>query len=381
MLYLIQYEKGGNTVDLLEQIKNNRYIQTRENKERGLVTARYVNGGVDFNDKLVRVSRGLTLDYEGNIVTRGFEKFFNYRQLDKDKYYDDDFKERYANIQVSSFDDKLEVQEKLDGTMILLGEYKGEFVVSTTSSTESPYSPLAEGYFNNLDIKEELLSLLDNKTLAFEYVSPSNQVVVEYEKDEYVLLALIDNLTGEEMGYEELLSVGEMIGSRVYEKYFYTMNELLDIQKNGEGIEGYIVTNKYGKKVKFKLDSWFEESKIFSIFTGSKLTKGKVMSVIEHYLTDDVDDLIAFENQHMMLSKNKRLQTILTEVERLVREAENVFDKYEKGEIDRRNISQSTETGVGSLVFSKIDTGKYITEKMKRSVRNVVYDNLTQRGK
>ena len=37
--------------------------------------------GVDFNNSLYRQARGLTLDLNGKVILRGFEKFFNWKQL------------------------------------------------------------------------------------------------------------------------------------------------------------------------------------------------------------------------------------------------------------------------------------------------------------
>src|SRR5699024_8444454 len=166
----------------------------------------------NFESQEIRQARGLTLDGEGNIVTRGFEKFFNYKQLEAREELSEEFKQEFNEIQ--NKDGKLLVEEKLDGTLILLSVYNGDFIVSTTSTTTTDYSEYAKQYFNSLEdsIKEKLKDELDNYTLAFEYVSPANQVVVRYEEERFVLLGKINNQTGEEASYKELLGLGKEFG-------------------------------------------------------------------------------------------------------------------------------------------------------------------------
>ena len=61
-------------------------------KENGLTTVKYLHGGVDFNNSLYRQARGLTLDLNGKVILRGFEKFFNWKQLTEYENYSKEFK-------------------------------------------------------------------------------------------------------------------------------------------------------------------------------------------------------------------------------------------------------------------------------------------------
>ncbi len=81
--------------NLLEKYLNNENVLISQNNE--LYTIKYKHGGVDFSDELLRNCRGLTLDNNGNVITRGFQKFFNYKQLEDYEDYTEDFKEKGLN--------------------------------------------------------------------------------------------------------------------------------------------------------------------------------------------------------------------------------------------------------------------------------------------
>lgn len=376
--YFYEIEKMNNKnkdSELEEYRKKVDSVKIMEDSDRGLFTVSYLNGGVDFNDDKVRKARGLTYDKEGNVVIRGFDKFFNYKQLEGRDDYSEEFKEKYTHIEVINENEKLEVDEKLDGTLILLSEYNGELVASTTSTTKTPYSKEAEEYFNGLSSKEYLLSILKDKTLALEYISPTNQIVVEYDEEEYVILSLINNLTGKEYSKSILNRISKVIGCRVYETYYLSLRELLEIQKEDRNLEGFVVRNKHGKRVKFKLDSWFNKSKTNSIFFGNKITYGKLEEILKHYINDTIDDLIAFENQNKVHKKNGLLRKVLGKLEEYLEESYKVYDKYENGEIDRKGISQYDGV-IASLVFSKITYGEYLRESMVHSIKKRIYKDL-----
>lgn len=106
-----------------------------------LFTFKYAHSGVDFTDSLVRNARGLTLNRESEIVTIGFEKFFNYKQLEEYEQYDETFKETYSHVSPT---DKYTVWEKLDGTFIALGVNNDKFIAATSSSTKTKFSKDAQ---------------------------------------------------------------------------------------------------------------------------------------------------------------------------------------------------------------------------------------------
>lgn len=174
-------------------------------KENGLTTVKYLHSGVDFTNPLYRNARGLTLDLKGNVILRGFEKFFNWKQLTEYENYSDEFKKQYSEVEYIP-NHKYNFYEKLDGSLILLAEYKKRFVAATTSSSYNPYTQTALKYFYKKENYRELLNYLraKNITLAFEYISINNPIVVHYSHTDYVLIGAHDNKTGKRYSQDKL---------------------------------------------------------------------------------------------------------------------------------------------------------------------------------
>lgn len=256
-------------------------------KENGLTTVKYLHGGVDFNNPLYKQARGLTLDLKGNVILRGFEKFFNWKQLTE--------------------------YEKLDGSLILLAEHKKRFVAATTSSSYNPYTQAALKWFYKKENYRELLNYLrvKNITLAFEYISIKNPIVIHYTHTDYVLIGAHENKTGKRYSQEQLNKIAKRFGFNQPKVFQYTFEEIQQIMSNAKDIEGFVLENTHGKLIKFKTDEWFRLKDYYGIFFGP-LTNAKVATIIESYLDDEIDDLIAVEQQHEHYKHLGLLNTVLT---------------------------------------------------------------------
>lgn len=370
---IIEFKNKINTANLLDKYRMlTDSVNINSNNSLGLYTISYKDSSVNFQNDLVRYARGLTLDSEGNVIIRGFEKFFNYKQLEQvdSGVMNDKFKQVYSELGYG-LKDVLEVYEKLDGSLILLSQYKGDLVASTTSSINNIYTEKALGFFNkkNKELNGELLKYLEcnGKTLAFEYISPTNQIVVEYDREDYVLIGCIDNKTGKELTLKGLKELSKRFDLTLFNVYKMTLEELIKEQRENGKIEGYIVRNKYGKRLKFKVDSWFQSSKSVRIFYGSKITKHKVRTVLESYIDDSIDDLLAYESQHKLHSQNKVVGKILEEIKNIESKAEKLYTLYQQGSIGKSDLGKH-KGFEKSLVFSKLKSGKYINEHNKLGV-------------
>ena len=321
-------------MNLLERYKE---LQEKENsiliaykEETNLYTIKYLHAGVDFTNKLYRDARGLTLDEDGNVIIRGFEKFFNYKQFDNKDYYNypEEFVNQYTKVN-ANLNDKLTFIEKLDGSLILLSVYKDEFIAATTSSSYNDFTIRALKWFNSLDTKNEIKQYIkDNKvTLAFEYVSPFNQIVVRYEKEDYRLIGEHENETGVRSSQEKLDELAEKFKLNRPKYYKMTLGKAIKDLNILKGIEGFVLENTYGKLIKFKVEDWFKSKGETGIFFSDKITKRKIIIVINALINDELDDLIALENQNPLYKKRGILNQILKAVEKFYSEIAYYQDK------------------------------------------------------
>ena len=324
------------TMNLLEQYKKLQKENLSKNgdmqlgiaykKENGLTTVKYLHGGVDFSNPLYRNARGLTLDLKGNVILRGFEKFFNWKQLTEYENYSKEFKNEYSEVEYNP-NHQYNFYEKLDGSLILLAEYKKRFVAATTSSSYNPYTQNALKWFYKKENYKALLNYLraKNITLAFEYISIKNPIVIHYTHTDYVLIGAHDNKTGKRYSQEKLNQIAKRFGFSQPKVYQYTFEEIKDVMDNTKDIEGFALENTHGKLIKFKTEEWFRLKDYYGIFFGP-LTNTKITTIIDSYLADEIDDLIAVEQQHEHYKDLGLLNTVLTHAKYFENEIQQAYE-------------------------------------------------------
>ncbi len=203
--------------------------------------------------------RGLILDGEGNIIAKPFKKFFNIGEYGEE-----------ANLGKIPNYTWFDIWDKMDGSLgILYRMPDGEFRIATRGSFESEQSKKATEMFHKMFKQPELI-FADNWTYLFEIIYPENRIVVDYGKEEnLVLLAVKNNVNDYEMTYEELLrfsnefdiSVVQYHGRVSYNRFAFLKVEN-DILK---GKEGFVLKFDNGLRVKIKSEEYV---RIHRVVTG-----------------------------------------------------------------------------------------------------------------
>jgi RNA ligase len=115
-------------------------------------------------DEVTLQCRGLIMDDAGQIVARGFNKFFNYEEL-----------ERKGAVPTGG--NRAWIQKKMDGSLGILFNYRGEWIMATRGSFESDQA------IAGLRIARERYDLSRFKptaTYLCEIIYPENRIVVDY---------------------------------------------------------------------------------------------------------------------------------------------------------------------------------------------------------
>mgnify|MGYP003084032786 FL=1 len=313
--YLVSDQETDNLLIKYLANDNVRVTINIDNPENPLFTFKYIHSGVDFSDPIVRNARGITLNKNGEVITIGFEKFFNYKQLEynEDKSdnestlpthnYTEKFKEQYTRLDPMR---TYKVYEKRDGTFISLGIDGDDFVASTSSHTGTQFSKDAIDYFNNHPKSEDIKEYLkdNNLCLFFEYTSPTNQIVIPYDKEEYTLIgARKKDFNDTRIIYLSDEDV-KQLGLKSLQPQYMKLSEIMDYQKNNQTTEGYVVQNEYGKLIKLKTDYWFNQHTEFaSLFFGEPFTERKIDIILDAIHNDTIDDYLAYENQRFSSDK------------------------------------------------------------------------------
>ncbi len=183
--------------------------------------------------------RGLILDAELNIVSRPFKKFFNLEEYPADDIPDEPF----------------DVFEKVDGSLGILYWLNDKPYIATRGSFISEQAVHASGIL--LSKYSGAINKLDrNSTYLFEIIYPQNRIIVDYgDKDDLVLLALIDNKTGGELELPD-------IGFPMVKKYdgIPDFKLLKDLEE--ENKEGFVIRFKSGLRAKVKFAEYLRLHRI-----------------------------------------------------------------------------------------------------------------------
>jgi len=183
--------------------------------------------------------RGLILDAQGHIVSRPIDKFFNIEEVG------------FSNLPELPF----EVYDKMDGSLGILYWLNGKAQIATRGSFNSVQSNFANDLLHS-KYKDSISKLDPSKTYVFEIIYPENRIVVDYkEKEELVLLAIIDTITGEE---EKLTEIGFPIV-----KKYSDFTDLSDLKKlDWENKEGFVVRFSNNFRIKIKFENYIETHRV-----------------------------------------------------------------------------------------------------------------------
>lgn len=214
-------------------------------------------------DKLRRECRGLIVNAKtGNVVGRRFHKFFNQNERPEEEVNFD-------------FDNHIAI-EKLDGSMVSIHwlEEEGRYV----PFTKLGYTEVAKQCDMELDLEkyiELVVYLGDSVTCIFEYVSPTNKIVVEYSSPNLILTAIRDNKDGTYMDHEQVSRWAHCFGIKVAD-YIRHLPET--------GAEGMVLRDVTGRMMKVKT-TWYVEQHYMRSYWNNELY------IVQHIFDAHIDDL------------------------------------------------------------------------------------------
>lgn len=191
-------------------------------------------------NEVTEACRGLVIHDDGTIIARPFTKFYNWEELSEEK-------------RVSFSIGKVkEIWTKEDGSLIIAFYFQDQWYTITRGAWDSPQAIAAK----ELLTEEFLNGGKKGKTYLFELTGPSNRNVTRgYDRDELILLGIIDTKTGEDASAEDI---------RRFAGYFkfsipkcWTAEEF-DFSKikgsNDPNFEGVVIKNEDGARCKIKSD-------------------------------------------------------------------------------------------------------------------------------
>lgn len=220
-------------------------------------------------DEVTMSCRGLILNKAGEIIARPFKKFFNYHELDPAEIPDLPY----------------EIYKKMDGSLGISYWIKDKFFIATRGSFVSEQSIkaneiLCERYY------KKIYNLSHNKTYLFEIISKPSKIVLNYDYEDIILLAMVDIQTG--------------IESYIYKQKVFKTVELVDWPSkdfialrdlNIPNEEGYVIKYTNGFRFKLKFQDYVRLHAVITNCSNKAIwvaLKDKVS--LEEYLTNVPDE-------------------------------------------------------------------------------------------
>ena len=231
----------------------------------------------DFNEEICKECRGLVIDkntYEP--VALSFYKFFNVQ-------------EEFAD----SIDwESAKVLEKVDGSkmMVWYDKYSDKWRVSTSSNLDAENANVSDFGITFKDLfNRALLNYIfpENKTLyetlnkdicyTFELVTPESRVVVPYKKDALYLIGARDVNSFEELD-PNTLDISKFFKVPKQFKLSNLKDCLNKVEHMGYDEEGFVVVDKYWKRVKIKSPAYVSAHYLKNNGVNSR---SRILSIIE----------------------------------------------------------------------------------------------------
>lgn len=218
-------------------------------------------------DAYIREARGIAfLKSTGALISRPFHKFFNLGEREE------------TEIDIMSFQEA-RMYEKMDGSMIHPLNLPGGFRLATrggiTDVSMQPETFVAA----NLDYQRFINEMLHNGlTPIFEWVSPDNKIVINYNEPRLVLLDVRNRVTGVYAGCE---GWEDWAGIPTVKRW----NDItLEEVRKWEDAEGVVVRLVNGHRVKVKAETYVRLHRYIDIFRSDR-------HFVAAYLSEAWDDI------------------------------------------------------------------------------------------
>lgn len=168
------------------------------------------------------IYRSSLWDKEGNPISLSFKKFFN-------------MEEKPDLFPTPSSLKDARLMEKLDGSTLIFSKYKGNLIVRTRGTVDVRNQPngseveyLLQKYSR---FKQYLDSAQDSHSFLFEWMTPSNRIVLDYGSEpDMALIGMIYHDSYELVSQAALDMLAESMGMRRPKTYSY--NSIEDLKKS-----------------------------------------------------------------------------------------------------------------------------------------------------
>ena len=319
--------------------------------------------------------RSLITDKEGNVLSSGWPKFFNYGE--KPECYPNP--EHYNDWSLC---------DKIDGSL-LIADYVNEQFSMRTRGTASYVTQENAKDFELLPQKHpkvvDFLKENSHLSLLFEIVTPNNVIVVRNNQIDFYLIGAIDKNKMNVVSSSDLTDIWRKIGP-ISMPQFYNFLDTNDLSKIAENIkywkgkEGIVISyNNNQNRIKIKSD-WY----LFIHRVKSQLSSTK--NLIEFYADNEMPSCEDFyklietefdfeiaiqlkEEIEKICEAGEKAKKYIDHILEVLHDIRKVETRKEQAEMIKRNFQENS-----SFAFSILDS-KIITKEQWIKLINQKYES------
>jgi hypothetical protein len=317
---------------------------------------------------------------DGELVSAGFPKFTNWG-------------ENPDNFPVPTSLKGCNVVEKLDGSLLIVSKYKGNFILRTRGTVDG--FKLDNGFELEEFSKNPFLTSNENSystwnaSWLFEWVSPHQRIVLSYgDEPQWILVGAVDHRDYSLMKQEALGAVAEMFKFKRPAVYsFPSVDELMKDVEQWKGKEGVVIYSNKDQTLHKVKGLWYlalhrmkESLSSFDKVVDVWFEQGQpTYQAFERFITDQFD----FELWSQIRGEASRICDGAKEVEKIVAGMKKYVnetllsmgdpnDKKVRGQQARHVISSYGITNRANFVFTLLDGKELGTEDRKKLLYQVL---------
>lgn len=320
---------------------------------------KWTNDNIKFRSSIWRKK-------DRKLVSAGFKKFFNWEQ------------EPHIYPPPTRFNNNVTFVEKLDGSCLIVSKFKGELIIRTRRANARDmlngheidmFIASYPAAFDNVWLKEEKTSLI------FEWLTPSNRIVLPYEKPDIKLIGAVNHFDYAYFSQRQLDDMAKQFGV-ARPKYFHfasplEMLEKIKALKDEEGVCVYYGNDQHIRKAK---SLWYLT---MHAFRSNLSLKNMVELFFEWAPSSFIEFCQKVENQFdyecMVMAKPlisrimdgmKEVDAIIIGMEKFIENIKNSPGKYPKRKDQAEHIlSAYGNTQRSGMLFALLD-GKDLSDEM-----------------
>jgi T4 RnlA family RNA ligase len=307
-----------------------------------------------------RELRGLTfVHYEGKTARfLMLDKFFNINEVAENSF------DLLKDLEIAY------IQDKADGSMMrFIRLPDGSIIVKTKNGFQNDQCLESMKIYNKDSILQNFVKETLDQGLAaiFEFTSPNNKIVLNYNESTLLLIQLRDESNGKYLGIYDHSLILKYPVKKVKAYSLMPLDYMMTLLPTLEDVEGFVVTFKNGHKVKLKTKWYFDRHRVLD-------NSSQEDSIVEMVLQDKLDDAISIldkTNERRMYAES--IQLFLSgHIQEIMKECQILIEKSLTYQGDRKRFAiDHLKDPMFHLVSYSLDN-PHDTEKLTKNVKGFI---------